>query len=276
MPRAGWMSRALVAISLLGATAARAQTAPASASPDCRAHPDDPRCHEAVPAHEAPASGSGIGNVDVGSCGGGGGGSGDGVAILFVAVVGAALLPVMVYAFDDDASPESRARWSSLSGRVLIFGGGTTQLHAPGAGFAGGRITGGTGLVGVDASLESALQPDRYAEADGTLVLRLPPKQHVELGLALGGKMLQVKDAAMTGFEVAVPHRYLFGSLFSQRMAIDVRPSVATNGDDLALTLEAGIQIPLPGPVSARLSGRVWSLNHDIEAGGLGGFEVAL
>ena len=294
------MSRAIPTLTTLVlvsfvASVARAQSEPPepSAPPpqnDCAHHPDDPGCKPMVPVKPAappstpPApdrsaggtSGSGIGSFSGGNCGGGGGGSGAGVAILAAAVVGAALLPVIVYVVDDDASPEARAHWEGLSTRVIIYGGTTSQANNPSAGFVGGRAQVGYQLLGLEAGIESSTSPAQYATGDAAVMLRLPPRAHVELGFSFGGKVLQLDGHRMSGVEIAVPHRYLFGSLFQGRVAFDVRPSVAFNSNDLALLLDGGLQIPLPGQLAARISGRVYSLNHDIEASAFGGLELGL
>ena len=282
----------LVLVSFVAGAARADSTPPAPLSPppqaDCANHPDDPGCKPMVvpPVNPTPApttpvpdknTSSGGGSLNLGNCGGGGGGGGEGVVILAAAVVGAALLPVIVYVVDDDASPEDHARWEGLTTRIVFYGGTTTQAGVnPAAGFVGGRATVGYQLVGVEAGIESSANPSRYATADAGLMIRLPPRAHVELGFSVGGKALQLDGRGMAGVEIAVPHRYLFGELFQGRVAFDVRPSVAFNGGDLALLLDGGLQIPLPGPLSARIGGRVYSLDHDIEASAFGGLELGL
>ncbi|MBS2032684.1 MAG: hypothetical protein JST54_32720 [Deltaproteobacteria bacterium] len=286
----------LVLVSFVAGIARAETEPPAPLAPppqaDCANHPDDPGCRPPavvppvnptpapttpVPEKNTSSGGSGVGSLNLGNCGGGGGGGGEGVVILAAAVVGAALLPVIVYVVDDDASPADKARWEGLSTRVVVYGGTTTQAGGnPSTGFVGGRATLGYQLLGVEAGIESSMTPSQYAMADAGLMLRLPPRAHVELGFSVGGKVLQLDGHGMAGVEIAVPHRYLFGELFQKRVAFDVRPSVAFNGGDLALLLDGGLQIPLPGPLSARIGGRVYSLDHDIEASGFGGLELGI
>ena len=286
----------LVLVSFLAGIARAEEAPPAPLAPptqagDCASNPNDPRCKQplapaplnptpqATPAPDKSSSGAsaggGIGNL--GSCSGGGGGGGDGVVILAAVVVGAALLPVIVYIVDSDPSPEAQAKWDGFSSRVVVYGGTTTE---PGpdqsVGFIGGRAQIGYQLVGFEAAIESSPTPSRYALADAALMLRLPPRSHVELSFAVGGKVLALNGQSMMGVEIAVPHRYLFGELFQGRVAFDVRPSVAFNANDLALMIDGGLQIPLPGPLSARIAGRVYNLDHDIEVSAFGGLEVGL
>ena len=285
----------LVLVGFVGGVARADSTPPAPLSPppqaDCANHPDDPGCKPMVvppvnptPAPTTPApdkttssGGGGFGSLNLGNCGGGGGGGGEGVVILAAAVVGAALLPVIVYVVDDDASPEAHARWEGLSTRIVFYGGTSTQAGVnPAAGFVGGRATVGYQLLGVEAGIESSTNPSQYGMADAGLMLRLPPRAHVELGFSVGGKALQLDGRGMAGVEIAVPHRYLFGELFQGRVAFDVRPSVAFNGGDSRCSSTAPCRFPLPGPLSARIGGRVYSLDHDIEASAFGGLELGL
>src|SRR5207302_3362380 len=117
------------------------------------------------------------------------GGGGDGKACLVIAVVVIAALPIIVYAVDDDADPDTLARYQRLEPRFELYSGATStsdpHLWAP---LAGGRASLGSGALGLDASLESTLDPRYYGAADVHLLLRPPPKQHIEGALALGAR----------------------------------------------------------------------------------------
>lgn len=91
--------------------------------------------HGAQPAKSGGSSGS--------SSGGGGGGL-DGKAILVLAVVLVAALPIVIYAFDDEATPLVRQRFECPSFRFDLVGGAEFGQVST-SGFGAGRFTFGVG-----------------------------------------------------------------------------------------------------------------------------------
>jgi hypothetical protein len=213
----------------------------------------------AVSSADAPLSG--------GSSGGGGIGSGEGLLVL--AVAAAVALPIILYAIDGDADEETLFRHGCPTFGLAVWAGAMngaadSALWVP---MTAVRASFAQGMLGVDASWEGTL--DRggvYGAVDAHLLLRAPPKKHVELGLALGARRVVFGGAERNGLEVALPHRYAFTRVGTRPLGLEVTPGVFIGTRGLDYRLEAALLIPV-GPVSLVGGGRVYSFDHHVRAG---------
>ncbi|MEW5743275.1 MAG: hypothetical protein AB1938_30480 [Myxococcota bacterium] len=240
--------RALLALLLIPALAF-AQTTPA----DCR-DPDEPACREQSPApgvdplpalphrvvspsaplkagnsvpapRVAPPADAPLKTVpNVGGIGKGG------EAILLLAVIALAVLPVIVYSLDEDAPPEVLGRFESFGADVRLLGGGAWTPPEVGAesflaGHYGARASVGYTYFGADIGFR--LAPAAGVQWDTHFLIRIKPKAHVQGALALGYRSVDYHGTRVGGFEAALPHEYVFwrnGPI--QRFGLELRPAV--------------------------------------------------
>jgi len=277
--------RVLLALVLIPAVVL-AQETPA----DCEATPDAPGCRRprtvyvpqagagnlpapaprsgSVPS-SAPAAPSGSAPLNTVPNRGGIGGAGE--LGLLVAVVAVALLPVIIYAVDSDAPPEVKDRWATFNAEVRLLGGGAwtpDQVTSPGylAPSLGARGALGWKAIGADASFRTL--PGAGFQWDAHLLVRVPPKAHVQGALALGYRGVDFHGTRVGGFEVALPHEYVFwrnGPL--QRFGLELRPALLVGPPSVDLRLDAALVIPIYGPVTARAGGNVYSFGHAVRWG---------
>lgn len=199
-----------------------------------------------------------------------GGGGGGGELLLFAAIGAAVVLPIIVYAIDEDADGPTLRRYRCFSFGVQAVGGAVNMPSAPGTltPLVGGKLTLGAGAFGLDTSMEQTLDGASYGAWDVHLQLRAPPKQHIDGALAVGFRRVVFGGAERNGVEVALPHRYIFVRTGSQYLGIEVLPAVFVGPRGVDGRLEAGFVVPL-GALSAKLGGRVFSFDHHLRAGGV-------
>jgi hypothetical protein len=97
-------------------------------------------------------------------------------------------------------------------------------------------------------------------------MVRLAPKEHVEIAISAGYRAQVLRGEWRPGFEVAIPHEYVFARDGAAHFGLEVRPALFYSGVvDLALDL--GLRIPLGPLVSLTLGARVSSYDGLQSAG---------
>jgi hypothetical protein len=218
----------------------------------------------AVTSGGAPAgtstSGGGLGSL----------GSGDGKALLVVAVLVAIALPVVVYALDSDAPRIVEQRFFCPSFQLELQGGAVTGRELPGARAMGaGRVGFGVGQFGLDAQFDVA--PAAVNSFASHLLLRLTPRQHLEGALAVGYRQLMVGRDVRPGFDLGLPHRYVFWRDDLRTFGLDVRPALQFGPRGIDAALEAAVVLPLLEVLHLTVGGRVFSFGEAIVYGGSAG-----
>ncbi|MFZ5470046.1 MAG: hypothetical protein ACOZIN_11480 [Myxococcota bacterium] len=206
------------------------------------------------------------------------GNGGGGEAILVLAVVAAAALPVVIYALDAPASEEVLACWRDLRlemavGAGVVTNASTSANRWPTLGAARFSLAGGP--LGISTSFESSFTRAAYGSADVHLLLRPPPKEHIEGGFALGARRVMSGGAARDGVEAGLPHRYVLWRDGPRQLGIDLAPYVFINTGGVDFRLEGGLHLPVDDHFSIQLGGRAFSFDTRVDVGGRLGFTFA-
>lgn len=205
----------------------------------------------------------------------GSGGSGDGKAILVLAVLVAVALPVVIYAIDDDAPRIVQQRFECPSFQLDLMGGVDTGVAFPGAnGMGQGRFTMGMGYFGADAQFD--LSPNAVSVFNSHLMARLTPKAHLELSIAAGYRRLTVGNSVRQGFDLGVPHRYVFNRDDLKSFGFELRPALTFGPLGIDASLEGALVIPLLEVLHLRVGGRVFSFGNAIVVGANAGLTLGV
>lgn len=211
--------------------------------------------HGATPA--SPSSGGGAS-----TSGGGGGGSMDGKAVLIIAAIALVALPVVVYAFDRDADPVVVQRFHCPSFSFEGYGGVSfvpgQQLSAP---VFSGRFTAGYAYFATDFQFDLTSAVGGFG---AHALLRILPKQHIEGALALGYRTMFSGGGYRDGFEVGLPHRYVFYRSGLNAFGLEVRPMFLFGPNGVDAAVEATVVAPLFELLNARVGGRVMSYGSEL------------
>ncbi len=207
--------------------------------------------HAAVPA----------GSGHVGS--GGGGDLGHPEALLVLAVVVIAALPVIVYALDEEADPVVRQRFECPA--FTFEGGGGTQANV-GSGLTAGVFTGKLGFtyanLGLDWRFEGGVGGASVMSSHVTFLAN--PKQHVEGGLQVGWRGVAWNGYRRDGVEVGLPHRYVFVRDGLRSVGFELEPSLIFGGNALDASLGGHLVVPLAEWAHLRGGARVFSLGAEL------------
>lgn len=186
-----------------------------------------------------------------------------------------ATLPLVAWALDEPAPPDVEARYRCPSLVFDLHAGADTGASFPGARPLGqGRVTVGLGVFGADAQVD--LAPSAVSTAAVHLLLRVPPRKHVEGALAVGYRHLSVDGYFVEGLSVGLPHRYVLWRDGARSFGLEVRPSLMVTGTGFELALEGHVVIPLFEHVHLRLGGRAFTVGPHLIAGGNGGLALGL
>ncbi|MDP1825393.1 MAG: hypothetical protein Q8L48_19200 [Archangium sp.] len=200
----------------------------------------------------------------------GGGGSIDGKALLVLAVVIVAALPVIVYAVDSDAPAVVEQRFHCPSFGFDAVGGVDLGDSVGPAGSGSGRFTFGIGYFGSDFQFD--LSAGSINAWSGHLLLRILPKSHLEPNLAFGFRTMSLGGRTRSGLEVGVPHRYVLWREGLRQFSIELRPTFMFGLGSFDVGLEAALLIPLVEPIHLRAGGKVQSFGNEV----IGGFNAGL
>lgn len=205
-----------------------------------------------------------------GSGGGGLGNIGDGKALLVLAVVVLAVLPVIIYAVDDDAPAVVEQRFHCPTFGFDLVGGVDLGERIGSRGSGSGRFTFGAGYFGSDFQFDlSAGSINSWA---GHLMVRIAPKNHLEPSLALGFRSMTLGSSTRMGLELGVPHRYVLWREGLRQFSLEIRPTFLVGPSGWDVGVEAGLVIPIVEPLHLRAGGKVQSFGDDL----IGGFNAGL
>ncbi|MBL9039930.1 MAG: hypothetical protein JNG84_15535 [Archangium sp.] len=201
-------------------------------------------------------------------------GSLDGRALVILGVVLAAVLPVAVYVFDSEAPQVVQQRFRCPTFAFDGVGGalGSTTLGLVGASF-GGRFTAAFGYLGLDAEFDVSGLFSQFATH---LLLRPVPKKHIEGGLALGYRRLVTSSGVRDGFDLGLPHTYVFWRDGLRQVGLELRPSLLVGGAGVDGGVEASVVVPIVQLLHLRLGGRVFTAGADVLWGGHAGLRLTL
>lgn len=218
------------------------------------------------------------------SAGGNAGGSssggdiGDARILLVLAVVAVAALPVLVYAVDAPATSDVMQCWAEPVEHFSFYGGGLAG-GIDSTGYFGARTGVSMAFLGIEASGEtSGFRGWNYYDAAGAVALRLPPKQHLDIALSIGGRQIVSQSGTGSWLEVALPHRYLpfRRDAMNPGPALEVRPALLFASGAIDARLDAALAVPFGPWADVELGGRVFSFRRGIRFGGLFGFSLHL
>lgn len=213
--------------------------------------------HGAKPAPASPSVGSGGGGVD-------------GKAALLIAVAVLVALPLAVWFFDSDAEPVVAQRFHCPGFSFEGYGGATfvpgQSVTAP---LFSGRVTGTYGYFGTDFQFDVSSAVSGF----GTHALvRIAPKKHVEGAVALGYRMMSFAGDYRDGFELGLPHRYVFWRSGINSFGLELRPMFLFGPRGVDALLEATVVVPIWDLFNARVGGRVFSFGSEV----VWGFQAGL
>lgn len=210
-----------------------------------------------------------------GSSGSSAGGGGDGKAFLIIAVLVAIALPVVIYAFDDEAPRAVQQRFGCPSFHLDLQGGVDTGVAFSGARpFGQGRFTMAFGSFGTD--VQGDFSPSAVSTFAAHVLLRIFPRQHVEGALSAGYRRMVVGGQVRDGFDVGLPHRYAFWRDDLRMLGLELRPSLQFGPAGIDAALEAAFIAPIFELLHLRLGGRVFSYGNAIVVGGTAGLTLGI
>lgn len=198
-------------------------------------------------------------------------GDGDIVAALAIVVAAVAVLPIVISAVDEEAPPSVRRRHRCPSAEVRLVGGYTSAPTTPldsGVGFGGVHATLGYGWVGIAGEFELG-PPDVYQQQAGFLLLRPPPKAHVEFAVAAGYRRTVFGPLDSGAFELAMPQTYFFDPE-QRNLGVRLRPALQYGNLGFDPRLDLSFLIPLGRIASLDLGGRVFTLEQRVQYAGFG------
>lgn len=187
--------------------------------------------------------------------------SGDNAAWLVIAVIAVAILPIVVYSFDSEPPPLVRARFLCPTFSLDAVGGAQTGSAALGGkafGISVNRFTFGWGPLATDFQFELAA-PGAVRSFASHLILRPPPRSHVEGGLALGYRRAVFQGQAQEGLEVGLPHRYVFWRDGLRTVGLDLRPMLLVTRAGVEPGLEGAFLFPLHDVLQLRVGAGVFT-----------------
>lgn len=205
----------------------------------------------------------------------GGGGGGD-AAVLVLLVVAAAALPIVVYAIDEDAQPDVSQCWATPEERLSFYGGTTSEVGL--APFLGARGLLHWNAMGLEGGAEGSQLGSSF-DVHGAVLARIPPKQHIEFALGLGGRRLYSFLGSQSWFEVSLPQRYtpFRWNALEPGLSFDLRPSFLWNPTGVwDVRLEAAVVFPLGPYASIDIGGRAYSFQGRVQGGAMLGMQLSL
>ena len=232
-----------------------------NSAPLSNLHPAQPVGTPNTTAAPPPSGGSG---------GGGLGGLGDGKGALILAVVIVAVLPVIVYAVDEDAPAVVEQRFHCPTFGFDLTGGVDLGARVGTRGAGSGRFTFGVGYFGTDVQFDAS--SGSINSWSTHLLLRIAPKKHIEPNIALGFRSMTLGNTTRLGLEFGVPHRYVLWREGLRQLSIELRPTFTIGPSGFDVGLESALIIPIAEPLHLRAGGKVQSFGNDI----IGGFNAGL
>ncbi|MBX7096470.1 MAG: hypothetical protein K1X89_02055 [Myxococcaceae bacterium] len=209
-------------------------------------------------ASPSPSSSGSSGSSGVPSLGGGGGKGPE--ALLVAAVVVAAALPIIVYIADSPADEVTMARYNCPLFELDAWGGAEGPTGTPTwAAVASTRFRLTSGLAGLVAQVDAS--PSSVSGFSVEAMLRPPPRQHLEGGLAAGFRRSAFDTAVRDGFEVALPHEYVLVRDGPRSLGVELRPHVFFHQRGVDLGVEAAVRVPVTDFLTFRAGARAFTFD---------------
>jgi len=185
-------------------------------------------------------------------------------AWLVAAVLAAIALPAVIYVYDKPAPRLVLQRFQCPTFTLDFLGGvdnGRTALGNGSYGFVSTRLGFGVGHVAGDFQYDGA---SRSVSAFSThLLLRPTPREHIEIGLAIGYRRSVLDDRVQDGFEVGLLHRYALWRDDLRTLALELRPLLLI-GSSIEPSLEAAFLFPVAQVLQLRVGGRAYTFAGDL------------
>jgi hypothetical protein len=206
----------------------------------------------------------------------GSGGSEALMAMAVVAVVAAAALPVIVYVADNDPPP--RVLRDFFCPRFGFDGWGGVE-SAPGNGLAVGiataRVRMAWSYFGTDVSFQTS--PGGIGAFSAHGIVRPTPKEHIQVGVAIGYQRALLGVRMREGFEVGIPQLYTVWRNAGRELQIELRPGVfITTQRTVDVSLDSAVHLPLLEFLSVRLGSRLFSYDGQVLVGVNAGLSLHL
>ena len=190
--------------------------------------------------------------------------SSDEKAWLVAAVLAAIALPAVVYVYDKPAPPLVLQRFQCPTFSLDVLGGvdnGNQALGAGANGFVSTRLGFGVGHIATDFEYDGA--PRSVSAFSTHLLIRPTPREHIEIGLAIGYRRSVLGDRIQDGLEIGLPHRYALWRDGLRTFALELRPLLLV-GSSIEPSLEAAFLVPLAQVLHLRAGGRVYTFAGDL------------
>ena len=197
-------------------------------------------------------------------------------AWLIAAVLAAVAAPAVVYAYDKPAPRLVLQRFACPTFTLDVLGGvdkGPTALGDASVGFVSTRLGFGVGHVAGDFQYDGA--PTGVSAFSTHLLIRPTPREHIELGVAIGYRRSVLADRVQDGLEIGLPHRYALWRDGLRTFALELRPMLMV-GSSLEPSLEAAFLVPLVQVLHLRAGGRVYTFAGDLHWGLSTGLSLTL
>ncbi len=206
------------------------------------------------------------------------GGGGHPAVWLAIAVIVVAALPIVVYVVDDDADPLTHDRF--YCPEFSFSGGGGVQAPAngtsPAIGLMTSRVRATVGYFGVDATADIAPQVDGVGAFSAHFLLRPLSKAHIEGALAIGVRRQAGPGGMLDGFDLALPHQYVFWRSGYRSLSLELVPRMFINRKAVDAGLDGNFLIPIVDALQLRVGGTVFSHAGATQFGASTGFTVFL
>jgi hypothetical protein len=118
---------------------------------------------------------------------------------------------------------------------------------------------------GGDAQVELAPATSAAGSFSAHLLLRPPPKQHIEGALALGVRRQLGPGGILEGADIALPHEYVFWRDGYKHFGVELSPRVFINRRAVDLGVEANAIIPIVSFLQARAGAQVFTHAGNIQ-----------
>jgi len=212
-----------------------------------------------LPSAPAPSGGGGSG----GGLSGVGGGGGRPEAFLVLAVVALAVLPFIVYAVDSEADDLTLERFYCPELSFTAMGGAQLPVTGPGqtVGLGVAKVRLDIGYLGVMSELGLMPSSSSLSSAfSAHLLVRPPPKAHVEGALALGVRRAIGPGGAVDGVELALPHMYVFKRDGYKKLGLEVMPRVMFRRGGFDVGGDLTLAIPIADVLQGRIGAGAFSV----------------
>lgn len=222
--------------------------------------------HAAQPVGSSGSSSSSSSSSSSGSSSGGGGDLGK--AVLILAIVLVAVLPIVLYLATDDAPAIVEQRFHCPSFQLDAQGGVDIGFDKV-SGVGQTRFTFGWSYFGADFQYEYSGIGQRNLATH--VMLRFKPKNFIEPAIAFGYRNIVYGNTVRHGIEVGVPHRYVFWRQGLRSFGLELRPTLFFGLGSLEGGLEGSLVYSVAEFLQVRAGGKVHSFGDQLFGGFIGG-----